>query len=219
MTQSIKKTGKIEILYVQDALCGWCYGLTPIVDKLRNHYSDDELTITPVHGGLWPGARARAMDKSLVSHLRSGMSKVTELTGQIFGERFHNNIVNNIKFIYDTEPAARAGIVIRFYNPTHELAYLKDIQKAFFVNGLDPTHLDTFLSIIGSYGIQEDEFIKRYNSQQAVIDTQHDFSQCAAWGVNGFPSLLYRMNGEMKTITTGLCSFNYLVNFINKASG
>lgn len=212
----IKKVGTVEIVYVQDALCGWCYGLTPIIDKLRNHYHDDELTITPVHGGLWPGARAKAMDKSLVSHLRSGMPKVTELTGQVFGDQFHKKIVSNSKFIYDTEPAARAGIVVRFYSPIHELTYIKDIQKAFFVNGFDPTQLDTFLSIIDNYGIHESEFIKRYNSQQAAIDTQHDFSQCTAWGVQAFPSLLYRKNGDIKIISIGSCSFKHLVKFIDK---
>ncbi len=216
MIHTIQKTSKVEIVYVQDALCGWCYGLTPIIDKLRNRYHDDELRITPVHGGLWPGSQAKLMNNALVSHLRSGMPKVTRLTGQIFGNQFHEKIVRNPKFIYDTEPAARAGIVVRFYSPIHELSYIKDIQKAFFINGLDPTQLDTFLSIINNYGIDEKEFIKRYHSQETVIATEREFSQCAAWGIHAFPSLLYRTHEQLKTISIGSCSFNHLVNFIDK---
>ena len=215
MSLPFKRTNKIEVIYVQDALCGWCYGFTPVMDQLRLLYSEDELTITPVHGGLWPGILARKMDASLVSHLQNGMPKVTEITGQVFGKAFHHNIVGNPQFVYDTEPAARAGTTVRFFSPIHELTYIKDIQKAFFVDGLDPTQMDTFLSIIVNYGINKDDFIRHYNNKLSSIDTQSDFFQCSTWGIKAFPSLLCRFNGQVNTISIGSCSLEHIVSNID----
>lgn len=212
MTQPSSQT-KAEMLYVQDALCGWCYGFSPVIDKIREQYGG-RLLLTPVHGGLWPGSKARRMDHALVSHLRTGMPSVTAATGQVFGEAFREKVVNNSQFVYDTEPAARAAIVVRDLSPEHELDFIKDIQLDFFLHGHDPTRSETFLPIVARYGIATDEFMARYESVQAVEDTRREFAQSAVWGVTVFPTLLYRRNGRVSQISSGSCSLDHLVKFL-----
>lgn len=204
---------KAEILYVQDALCGWCYGFSPVIEQIRERFGD-ELKLAPVHGGLWPGSKARKMDQALVSHLRAGMPKVTAATGQVFGAEFRENIVNNSQFIYDTEPAARAAIVMRDFSPEHELDFIKDIQTDFFLRGHDPTRSETFLPIVARYGIESGQFMARYDSIQAIADTQRDFAQSAAWGVTVLPTLLYRRNGRVTIVSSGSCTLDHLVKFL-----
>jgi len=219
LSQVVNENKSVEILYVQDALCGWCYGLAPVIEQIRAHYKDDVLTLTPVHGGLWPGKRAKKMDHALVSHLRNGMPKVTEYTGQVFGDDFKKNIVDNPQFLYDTEPAARAAIIVRSLSPDNELAFIKDIQIAFFVNGLDTNKLETFLSIVSQYGIDEGEFEKSYSSKQSKDETQNDFVRCASWGISAFPSLLLKTNGKINMISAGSCSLDHIINIVDQALG
>jgi len=216
LKQAVEKNISAEIFYVQDALCGWCYGLQPVIEQIKTHYNESIIAFTPIHGGLWPGVRARKMDQSLVSHLHNGMPMVTQHTGQIFGDDFKNNIVNNPQFIYDTEPAARAAIILRNYSPNQELNFIKDIQIAFFVYGLDPTKLETFLPIVTQYGIDVEDFKQKYNSKQAIDDTKKDFSRSLSWGVSAFPSLLLQSNGSINMISSGSCSLSHVINVVDR---
>lgn len=209
---------KTEILYVQDALCGWCYGFSPVIDQIREQFGN-RLTLTAVHGGLWPGSKARKMDKALVSHLLAGMPKVTAATGQIFGAEFREKIVNDSQFVYDTEPAARAAIVVRDLRPENELDFIKDIQTDFFLLGHDPTRAETFLNIVKGYGIESSDFIARYESSEMIENTLFDFAKSAAWGVAVFPTLLYRQDGRVGTLVSGSCTIGHVSKLIEPMLG
>ena len=196
-----------EILYVQDALCGWCYGFAPVIDQIKKKFGN-RLTLTPVHGGLWPGPKARKMDSALVSHLLVGMPNVTAATGQVFGAAFREKIVNNPQFVYDTEPTARAAIVVRDLSPENELDFIKRVQTSFFLHGNDPTRAETFVDIAKDYGIQPSDFMAQYTSTETVKNTLADFAQSAAWGVAVLPTLLSRRDGRVGPLVSGSCTID-----------
>lgn len=205
---------KPVILYAQDALCGWCYGFAPVIDRVRTELNDS-ISLRPIHGGLWPGAGARKMDHFLISHLLVGMPQVTAATGQIFGQAFIEKIVQNSEFIYDTEPAARAAIVVRDINPAREYDFIKDIQINFFQLGHDPTVPSTFTRITEGYGINSAEFMEKYHSREIIDKTWQEFKTCKNWGVTVFPTFLYSNNKHIKILMSGSRPFEYIAHLVD----
>ena len=46
---------KQEIIYVGDPMCSWCWGISPDLIKLRDHYRESQVAFRIVLGGLRPG--------------------------------------------------------------------------------------------------------------------------------------------------------------------
>ena len=45
---------KNEIIYIGDPMCSWCWGISPALIQLRNHFAKD-MAFRIVVGGLRPG--------------------------------------------------------------------------------------------------------------------------------------------------------------------
>ncbi len=54
-----------RIIYVNDALCGWCYGFSPVITAIHEKYKD-ELDFEVISGGMVTGSQPHW------SHWRSG---------------------------------------------------------------------------------------------------------------------------------------------------
>lgn len=207
-----------ELIYVADALCGWCYGFAPVMETLYDNYAT-QINFRVLNGGLWPGKRARLMNDDLVRHLQNGMPAVTERTGQVFGKAFIENIVNNKNFIYDTEPAARALIALRKMLPKpdtkRELDFMHDVQRAFFVEGKDPTKVQTFQRIIRHYGLDQQAFAMLYASDELKRETANEFYLSAKYGGTVFPTLIMRHGNQLQVILQGCATLDECQSVIN----
>ncbi|HEX8350316.1 MAG TPA: DsbA family protein, partial [Hymenobacter sp.] len=43
-----------ELLYIYDPLCGWCYGMTPVVQRIREAF-DGRVNVSVLSGGMVTG--------------------------------------------------------------------------------------------------------------------------------------------------------------------
>ncbi len=52
---SNSQSEKQEIIYVGDPMCSWCWGISPALTELRDHFAKEKIAFKVIVGGLRPG--------------------------------------------------------------------------------------------------------------------------------------------------------------------
>ena len=173
-----------HLVYFADPMCSWCWGFSPVIDQLVERFGT-ELPIRLVLGGLRPGTTA-PMDARERAEIRQHWEHVHEASGQPFDHRFFERD----RFVYDTEPASRAVVVLRRRGMDVALAALQRIQRAFYAGNADVTDVDTLAAIAAGLGVDEAAFRDEFASVDAMNETRVDFMLAQSAGVRGFPTLV-----------------------------
>lgn len=190
-------------------MCSWCWGFSPIFDVIVREYRE-RVPVQLMLGGLRPGNTAPFdADKreSILGHWRA----VHERAGQPFNFTFHMPS----DFTYDTEPASRAVRVVRQLSPAHELAYLKDVQEAFYVKNRDVTRETVLREIAGNQKVDPVLFSEFFRDPRMKQEIWEEFAQVREWGVDGFPTLLGRHGRNHFILMHGYQSLEQLIPVID----
>lgn len=185
------------LIYLADPMCSWCWGFAPVARDVARDYAD----IAPLHvvaGGLFPGTRA-PMDDHFKAVVREHWQHVTEKTGQPFNFSFFDRP----DFVYDTEPACRALVTARHFEPSSALAFLDALHAAFYRDNRDVTDPHTLGEIAAEQGFDADTFVAEMESDAARTRTHEDFALARDMGMAGLPSLLGRHNGQASMLSQG----------------
>ncbi|MDH5423255.1 MAG: DsbA family protein, partial [Acidimicrobiia bacterium] len=102
----------LELIYVADPMCSWCWGFAPSIEAIADHHSD--LPVRVVMGGLRPGAAAEPLSDGMRSYLRQAWTAVGDRSGQPFDHSF----LDRDGWTYDTERAAIAVVAMRQVDET-----------------------------------------------------------------------------------------------------
>lgn len=186
-----------EVIYVGDPMCSWCWGIAPELDALIDAHPDVPLRI--VVGGLRPGPNAQTVDAAMADMLLHHWRDVEARTGQ----PFDRSVFDELGWLYDTEPACRAVVVMRDLAPHETFRFFKRIQRAFYAEGQpvwDPTAFET---LIEGLDLDPMAFMDRFNSQEAIRETWQDFSLARSWGISGFPTVVLRTGNTGTIIARG----------------
>ncbi|TIW89952.1 MAG: DsbA family protein [Mesorhizobium sp.] len=125
--------GNSEVTYLFDPLCGWCYGATPMLDRLSVSGVHVELLPT----GLFSGSGARPMDENFAAHAWANDQRIERLTGQPFTQAYQRNVLNVRGTLLDSHAATLGISAAGLEDPSRRLAALKTIQRARYVDGSD----------------------------------------------------------------------------------
>lgn len=188
----------LEIIYIGDPMCSWCWGFAPVLDEMVSNYggvADFRIIV----GGLRPGNWAQQMDNSTKKEIRSHWQHVEEATGQPFDYEFFERE----GFLYDTEPAARAVVAVRNIAPEKEFPFFKALQKGFYSQNLDITLEENYLIILEDQGIDEGKFREIFHSNSNKEQTYQDFASAGQMGIRGFPAVVLRRGDELALLTSG----------------
>lgn len=186
-----------ELIYIGDPMCSWCYGFAPVIQTLHEKYKD-QLDMRIVVGGLRVGPE-HVVDDQRVSFLREHWDDVAERTGQEFGM----GILNETGWLYDTERACRAVVVMRKLDPQKIFAYFGAIQKNFYLNNHAPEPVETYADEAQKFDVDRQTFIDTYEATETIDETMQDFAWSAEIGIRGFPSVLVRKDEEVTALTLG----------------
>ena len=194
---------KDTLYYIGDPMCSWCYGFSPELDQVIQHFQ--ELPLKIIVGGL--RAHGEESFGQLSSFLEEHWKEITVKTGQLF----RYQILKNTSMIYNTEPACRAVVTIRTLAHASEYAFFKSLQKAFYFQNEDPTALSTFTGLASSLGIEPAKFEKYYTSSVIINETERDFLLAQSLDVSGFPSLIALKDGKLHRISSGYMSAEKII--------
>jgi len=187
-----------NLLYIADPMCSWCWGFSPVIDAVRDHYGE-RLPVHLLMGGLRPGT-SEPMDGSAKAELKGHWEHVQKATGQPFDYTFFERE----GFVYDTEPASRAVVAVRRLEPELALDFLKRVQEAFYAMNCDVTDPGMLADIAVETGLKRRIFASEFVAEEAINETRKSFEITRRLGITGFPTLLIGSDeGGIEIITTG----------------
>lgn len=173
-----------HLVYFADPMCSWCWGFAPVIEAVTERFGA-ALPIRLVLGGLRPGT-TQPMDAASRASVRSHWEHVHEASGQLFDFAFFERD----RFVYDTEPACRAIVVMRRHGIVDALAALRRIHTAFYAESRDVTDPDILTQIAAELGFDAVQFRVDFNADAAVQETRADFALTQGAGIRGFPTLI-----------------------------
>ncbi len=190
----------LELIYVADPMCSWCWGFAPSIEAVAQHHTD--LPIRVVMGGLRPGAAAEPLTEGMRNYLRRAWTAVGERSGQPFDHSF----LERENWTYDTEQAAIAVAAMRQVDESQTLPFLTRVQRAFYAEGVDVTDPGVYPALVDEFPVDDGDFLAAMRSDATRKLTWGDFSLSRQWGISGFPALLARQDDEASYLTAGWAS-------------
>jgi len=188
-----------HLILFADPMCSWCYGFSPVVDDIRHAYGD-ALPIRVVMGGLRPGTETPMTieaKREVVGHWKH----VHEASGL----PFDGAVLEREGFVYDTDPAARAVVVVRREGEDVAARYLSAAQRAFYAENRDVTSGEVLGDLAADLGLDKAAFLEAWGSEEAKAETWRDYALSQRAGVTGFPTLVGGPNdqGVFGVVTRG----------------
>lgn len=196
-----------NLIYIADPMCSWCYGFSPEISRVVEVLGD-QFNLRLVMGGLRP-YNTETM-KELGSFLSEHWHHVAEKSGQ----PFQYDLLTDHSFVYDTEPAARAVVVVRELQPAAEFSFFKLVQNAFYYENKNTNQVATYLPLVQQVGIEESAFIESFESAEMKAKVRRDFEQAAEWGISGFPSLIWQSGTKLNLLCRGYTDASILIKQI-----
>ncbi|HEY4651394.1 MAG TPA: DsbA family protein [Pontibacter sp.] len=199
-----------HLIYVMDPMCSWCYGFAPVLHRIKQE-QDGKLNFKLVLGGL--RANTEPMDAATIAKTKQHWQDVEQVTNQPFDYSFFERE----DFIYNTEPACRAVVTVRYLNPEAELEMAEKIQAAFYAGNNDVTNPQVLAEIAATLGVDEDTFLEKFASEDMLAKTQQDFVIARHLQAVAFPSV-YILNGhEVNLLSRGYRTYEAMSKLIENA--
>jgi putative protein-disulfide isomerase len=179
-----------HLIYFSDPMCSWCYGFSPVMGDIRRAFGR-ALPVRLVMGGLRPSTD-QPMTEAAKLEVQTHWRHVAEASGLPFDPA----VLARDGFVYDTDPAARAVVVVRREDPELAVLYLGRAQSAFYAEGRDVTQGEVLADLAQEMGLDRARFLSTWQSEDAKQETWRDYALSQNAGVTGFPTLVAGPNNE-----------------------
>ncbi|MDX5419403.1 MAG: DsbA family protein, partial [Hymenobacteraceae bacterium] len=211
MTQKHDLLDIPHLIYVMDPMCSWCYGFSPVIRQIFEE-QQGKLQYKLVLGGLRPGTEKplEPQMKDAIKHHWEDVEKITSLP-------FDYGFFNRDGFVYDTEPACRAVVTMRYLKEEAEVQMAGAVQHAFYAKNNDVTNVKVLAAIATEFGIEEQVFEEKFGTEEMKEKTQQDFTIARHIQATAFPSL-YLLNGtNIHLLSRGYRPYDSLNLLLQKA--
>ena len=190
-----------QLIYIYDALCGWCYGFSPVIEQLHERYRK-EIDFTVLSGGMVRGARVGPIGQ-VAGYIKEAYKTVEEHTGVRFGEGFLQNILEPGQAIFNSVPPSRALTVFKSWKPAQAVDFAGVLQKAIYYDGIEPENLEAYGPYAAQFGLDPKHFVFQMQQNQHIDATEDEFQQVEQWGISGFPTVLMATPEKLYLIARG----------------
>lgn len=192
----------MKIKYFYDPLCGWCYGASSALEKAE--LQGIEIESYPV--GLFAESGRREMSPDFANYAWSNDQRIEKITGQIFSEDYRTKILSNYSLRIDSWMATVSIAAHQSKFKGQALAFLRAIQKARYVEGLDITSLDVLTEIASSFGWNSNEFSGLIQSQIFQDKTRIQIAQNVIayekYRAHGVPLIVLEKDGQESILSS-----------------
>ncbi|WP_303310461.1 DsbA family protein [Hymenobacter sp. BT730] len=204
-----------ELLYLYDPLCGWCFGTTPVIKQIEQDF-EGRLQVSVLSGGMITGEQVGPIGEDWPS-IQVAARQIEKATGVVFGEAFWQVGEAGAR-LQDSEPPIRALSVFRQLAPTQRpIDFAQALQQAWFQEGQDMNHADTYARLALEFGLDEAEFIRRFQDPQTAQATRQEFAAIARMGIQGFPTMLLRVGSQGYVLARGYQPYAVLAEGVEQA--
>lgn len=197
---------KLKIFYVQDALCGWCYGMSPVIARL---YGEQQYTFEVLSGGMIRGSNVRPIS-GMADYIRQVAPRLEEMTGVEMTEAYHREILDKGTYLSNSEPPAVAMAILKEQFPEQQVPLAAAIQKLHFVAGKDLNEVETYLPVVREFGADEADFKKKFTQKAYLEKARQEFELVEKWGVSGFPAVICQAGEKLYLVARGYQPYEQL---------
>ena len=206
---------KPKVIYVYDAICGWCFGFGPSMEKLNAEFAG-KVDFEVVSGGLRIGDQVGSINAT-APFIKTAYKDVEKATGIMFGEKFVNGNLKSGEMILNSLPPAIAMCIFREKLPQKSMAYSKLLHEGIYVQNLEPESTAWYAEYAGKLGFDVADFNQKMKGDKYKILAEQDFSRAKSLGVTGFPAVILLKDGKYTTISNGYTDFANLKKSLEKA--
>lgn len=196
---------KVKVIYVYDALCGWCFGFSPVMREFNRAFGSG-IDLQIISGGLRVGTGVGTIDE-VAPFIKTAYKTVEEATGVKFGGQFVNGPMKNGTFRLNSLPPAVALAMVRKQNPEKALAFTEMLHRMYYVEGINPDEFERYGEYAAAVGCDPAAFIAGMKSDENRKEAEADFQKAKALGVTGFPVVMVEKNGKFHRIAEGYISY------------
>ena len=199
----------MNLIYIADPMCSWCYGFGKTLDALLAEAGDAApLQLALLMGGLRPYT-SEPLAPQRAAEIVGHWQHVHEASGLPFAQAPHTAL-HEPGFVYDTEPGSRATVTVRTLAPKQVWRYFKAVQQAFYAEGRNVTRPEVLAELAERQGVPRSEFAPAFATEAMREATRRDFAQSQALGIRGFPALLAEHAGQLHLVSHGYVGIDAL---------
>ena len=189
----------MQLIYVMDPMCAWCYGFQPELDRFLEQYPSAE--VDWIMGGLAPDSN-EPMGENLKQAISSYWHKIEEVAQISFN---HSYWERNTPY-RSTYQACRAVISVERLAAKNAQKMVKAIQSAYYREALNPSLDETLIECAKRIGLSEGEFLDALHSEETEFKFQEHLATAHHLHVSGFPALFYvNEKKQAYPLTHGFC--------------
>ncbi|TVR79046.1 MAG: DsbA family protein [Chitinophagaceae bacterium] len=210
----IEKKDKMNLIYVYDALCGWCYGFSPVITKIHQKYKAD-FSFEVISGGMVTGDRVGPIGE-VAPYISNAYKAVEDAAGVEFGKAFLVDILEEGSTRFSSFEPALAMTVFKEKFPEKAVEFSARLNKAIYYDGVQPADLESYIPIAAELGYRERSFRRALEDEEYKTKTYLDFQKSGSLEVRGFPTVFLEINGERHRVSVGYVSYEELEQRIQK---
>jgi putative protein-disulfide isomerase len=191
--------------YIFDPLCGWCYAAAPLVAAARGVPG---LKVAFHGGGMMTGANRRPITPQWREYVMPHDRRITEMTGQPFGEGYFEGLLRDTGAVMDSEPPTTAILAAESLRAGGGLDMVHRLQQAHYVEGRRIADADVLAEMAVDIGCDTEAFKAAFArlsgeaTAQHIAESRQLFLQRA--GGQGFPTfVLVQADGRASRIDPG----------------
>lgn len=187
--------------YVYDPFCGWCYAAAPLLAAASELKG---LKIVPHGGGMLAHDSAKTMSAEWRDFVRPHETRITALSGQVFGDAYKDGTQFDYDVVLDSAPPTAAMLA------AEELAgaglpMLKRLQTAYYLEGRHIADRAELTRLAVELGLDEERFSAAFERANSRLPAHFEDTRELLWraGGRGFPTLAFEKDGVLELLHLG----------------
>lgn len=191
---------KTKLIYFFDALCGWCYGFSPVMKQLHERYKD-QYDFEIISGGLVLGKNIGPLSR-IADYIKNASKEVEQRSTVTFGENFLKELDEG-SMILNSVPPAVALCIVKDQQPDQAMAFGALLQHAMFYDGMHPENILRYSHYAAQIGMDKDTFNQDMQDDRYIQLAKRDFKFTRELGIEGYPALVGMKDEQGYVITRG----------------
>lgn len=176
--------------YVYDPMCSWCWGFKKTWLQLEKMLTKDGIEIKYQLGGLAPDS-----DQVMSVELQQTLQGIWRTIHTKLDTEFNFDFWTECQPQRSTYPACRACLIAREEGKEQEM--LLAIQQAYYLQAKNPSLSSTLIALAEQVGLDSERFATQLTSQEVNAKLMEEISGSRAMPIQGFPSLVLTVAGEV----------------------
>ncbi|MFN8417115.1 MAG: DsbA family protein [Cytophagaceae bacterium] len=194
----------MKLVYVYDALCGWCYGFGGVMEKVDANYKE-VLPLQVMSGGMIPKAYARPIGH-MSNYILQTLPRLERMTGATVGEPY-KKMLREGTYVMSSEPPAIALSIVKSMDSTKAFSFAHTVQKNLFIDMMDINTEPIYLDAVKKLGMDTTEFNQKWTDSTYYKAAQDEFRQVQQLHVSGFPALFLVKDNQWIKLSEGYASY------------